>query len=30
MGMGAKVGIGLLVVAVLGIGGYFAYKKFKG
>tara|TARA_R110002110_G_scaffold100922_13_gene256828 strand:+ start:888 stop:1361 length:474 start_codon:yes stop_codon:yes gene_type:complete len=30
MGMGAKVGIGLLVVAVLGVGGYFAYKKYKG
>ena len=30
MSKGTKIGIGVLVVALLGIGGYFAYKKFKG
>ena len=30
MSKGTKIGIGVLVVALLGVGGYFAYKKFKG
>jgi hypothetical protein len=29
LSQGAKIGIGIAVVAVLGVGGYFLYKKMK-